>query len=63
VLVEGPSPVNLDWKHNKTADAEEHLEVIDNVGLLVDRPPGLAGLSFIKSSGSLKSITLARRRR
>ncbi len=31
----------------KNADAAEHPEVFDHVGLLVNEPPGPAGLPFI----------------
>jgi hypothetical protein len=31
----------------KKADVAEHPEVFDHVGLLVDEPPGTAGLPFI----------------
>jgi hypothetical protein len=31
----------------KKADVSEHLEVFDHVGLLVNWPPGTAGLLFI----------------
>jgi hypothetical protein len=32
---------------NKKTDVSEHPEVFDHVGLLVNRPPGIAGLPFI----------------
>jgi hypothetical protein len=32
---------------NKKADVVEHREVFDYVGLLVNKPPGQAGLLFI----------------
>ena len=35
---------------NKKADVMEHPWVFDHVGLLVNGPPGAAGLPFIKSS-------------
>jgi hypothetical protein len=31
---------------NRKADVVEHLEVFDHVGLLVNEPPGAAGLPF-----------------
>ena len=31
----------------KKADVVDHLRVIDHVGLLVNEPPGAAGLPFI----------------
>ena len=34
----------------RKADAGEHLEMFSRVGLLLDEPPGGAGLSFTKSS-------------
>jgi hypothetical protein len=34
-------------RHEKKADVVEHPEVCDHVGLLVDGPPGTAGLPFI----------------
>jgi len=33
-------------KETKKADAAKYLEAFDHVGLLVDRPPGMAGLPF-----------------
>jgi hypothetical protein len=32
---------------NKKADAAEHPEAFDHVGLLVNKPPGPAGLPFV----------------
>jgi len=32
---------------NKKADVADHCEVFGHVGLLVDKPPGQAGLPFI----------------
>jgi hypothetical protein len=32
---------------DKKAGVAEHLEAFDHAGLLVDRPPGMAGLPFI----------------
>ena len=37
-------------RRQKKADVGDHPEVFGHVGLLVDRPPGTAGLPFIKSS-------------
>jgi hypothetical protein len=34
-------------KPNEKADAAEHTEAFDHVGLLVNEPPGQAGLPFI----------------
>ena len=34
-------------QRNKKADVAEHPEVFDHVGLLVNEPPGQAGLPFI----------------
>jgi hypothetical protein len=34
----------------KKADVGKHPEVFGHVGLLVNRPPGTAGLPFIKST-------------
>ena len=31
-------------QRNKNADVMEYPEVLDHIGLLVDEPPGLAGL-------------------
>jgi hypothetical protein len=36
--------------HNKKADLVEHPKAFDQIGLLVDGPPGLAGLPFAQSS-------------
>jgi len=33
--------------NQKKADAVEHPEVFDHVGLLFNQPPGMAGLLFI----------------
>jgi hypothetical protein len=38
----------------KKADVAEHPEVLHHVGLLIDGPPGLAGLPFSESSDSQK---------
>ena len=35
---------------NKKADVAEHPEVFHHVGLLFNRPPGMAGLHFNESS-------------
>jgi hypothetical protein len=38
----------LVWGHsNKKTDVAKHPEVFGHVGLLVNEPPGLAGLPFI----------------
>jgi hypothetical protein len=37
----------------KKADAAEDLEVFHRVGLLINEPPGCAGLLFIQSSNCL----------
>ena len=37
-------------RREKKADLADHLEVSGQVGLLVDGPPGPAGLPFIQSS-------------
>jgi hypothetical protein len=34
----------------KKADVMEHPQAFDHVGLLVNKPPGTAGLPFIQSS-------------
>ena len=34
------------WRNKKT-DVAEHREVFDHVGLLINEPPGRAGLPFI----------------
>jgi hypothetical protein len=33
----------------------EHVLVFDHAGLLVNTPPGKAGLRFLKSSGNIRS--------
>jgi hypothetical protein len=43
LVVSGP----LRASTNKKADVADHCEVFGHVGLLVDKPPGLAGLPFI----------------
>ena len=41
------SPATVRYRTiNKKADATEHLEVFDRVGLLVNEPPGIAELPF-----------------
>jgi hypothetical protein len=42
-------------KRNKKADVAEHPEVFDHVGLLVNEPPGQAGLPFTESSDNFDS--------
>jgi hypothetical protein len=39
----------LVWNHSskKKADVAEHPQVFGHVGLLVNEPPGIAGLPFI----------------
>ncbi len=39
----------------------EHREAFDQVGLLTDEPPGLAGLPFISSSDDFKLNMITRR--
>ena len=34
-------------KRNKKADVAEHADVLDHAGLLVNEPPGHAGLPFV----------------
>jgi hypothetical protein len=41
----GLAPQECPW-HTKKADVIEHLEAFDHVGLLVNGPPGTAGLPF-----------------
>ncbi len=43
LVVSGPSRAST----NKKADVADHGEVFGHVGLLVDKPPGPAGLPFI----------------
>ena len=38
---------NIPRHQKKKADVSEHPEVFDHVGLLVNEPPGTAGLFFI----------------
>jgi hypothetical protein len=40
----------------KKADVAEHPEVFHHVGLLIDEPPGKAGLPFIQSSDVVYKI-------
>jgi hypothetical protein len=39
--------LTLKQNQNKKADVAKHPEVFDHVGLLVNEPPGTAGLLFI----------------
>jgi hypothetical protein len=45
----------LDEACEKKADVAEHPGGFDHVGLLVNEPPGPAGLLFIQSSDDLNS--------
>ena len=47
----------------KKADVAEHPEVFRHVGLLIDGPPGLAGLPFIQSSDVVYLILLRESRK
>jgi hypothetical protein len=46
-------------KRNNKADVVEHPEVFDHVGILVNRPPGTAGLPFSSSSDDSELTALA----
>jgi hypothetical protein len=47
-VVRGPvGTANVLQNQNKKADVAEHPKVFDHVGLLVNKPPGTAGLPFI----------------
>jgi hypothetical protein len=46
VFSSGPDPF-LGLHREKKADVVEYPEVFDHVGLLVNEPPGTAGLLFI----------------
>jgi hypothetical protein len=45
--INGRKQARARHRKRKKADVVEHPEVIDHVGLLVDRSPGVAGLPFI----------------
>jgi hypothetical protein len=49
-FVAGDRRPSLVASGEKKADVVEHPEVFDHVGLLVDGPPGGAGLPFVQSS-------------
>jgi len=49
LVVSGP----LRASTNEKADVADHPTVIGHVGLLVDEPPGPAGLPFIQSSDDI----------
>ena len=46
----------VDPSRSKKADVAEHPEAFLHVGLLIDGPPGAAGLPFFKSSDDFASI-------
>ena len=46
----------------KKADAAEYSEVFRHIGLLIDGPPGIAGLPFIQSS-ELVCLIVPRKKR
>jgi len=49
-LRELPAEIATITTRTKKTDVSEHPEVFDHVGLLVNGPPGTAGLPFIQSS-------------
>jgi hypothetical protein len=49
LIVDGPFRAST----NKNADVADHRTVSGQVGLLVDEPPGPAGLPFIQSSDDI----------
>jgi hypothetical protein len=47
----------LRHRKRKEAGVLEHAQVFDHAGVLIDEPPGMAGLPFVESSDNCKLMS------